>query len=662
MRLLALCTLLASTASHSLHAQDITLQLRWLHQAQFAGYYMAQEKGFYQQAGLNVTILPADPNNPHPMEQVLNGQADFGVGNAGLVAAYLKGQPLVALAAIFQRSPNVWLTLTSSPIYNLTDLAQSRLMMTRSLENAELLAMFHKAGIQIEKLNITPSSFNLQDLTSGRTDAFNAYITNEPFYLDQQHIGYRVFDPQSYGIDFYSDVLFTRKELIENRPETVEAFRIASIKGWQYMIEHIDETQKVISEKYNQQNKSPEHITYELYTVRQIIIPELIQLGHMNPERWHTIAATFQQLSLIPNGPVNLDGFLYTPREDIDLSQYYWIISILTASLLLALSISMVLRRLNLRLQTQIQATERAQNRFQRERDHLQTTLANITDGVLTINHDLSIQAANQSACTLLGRDIDTLINHNITSLSLIDLHQNKLINPRNCQTGTPLQGDATYQHPSTGQRILHYSCVAIDPHQNHERYVIALQDITQHYNALHEANWQATHDTLTGLPNRLLLQDRLKQSIANAKRNQTQVAIAFLDLDGFKPVNDTYGHATGDKLLIEVAKRLQELIRDSDTIARLGGDEFVILLGCLPEQEITNIANRIITRLGQPFIINDTPIHIGASMGISLFPQTHQDADILLRQADIAMYKAKQQGRNQWCFSDNEQCHQPSV
>ncbi len=161
-----------------------------------------------------------------------------------------------------------------------------------------------------------------------------------------------------------------------------------------------------------------------------------------------------------------------------------------------------------------------------------------------------------------------------------------------------------------------------------------------------------AHHDNLTGLPNRLLLKDRLDQSFKRARREKCQVAVLFLDLDEFKKINDTLGHKVGDEVLKQAARRIQALLRKGDTVARLGGDEFVILLDRLDRAEDASlVARKVLSTLRQPFTIANRELYIGVSIGISIFPQDGEDSDKLVRNADIAMYRAKQLGKNLFQF-----------
>ncbi len=160
---------------------------------------------------------------------------------------------------------------------------------------------------------------------------------------------------------------------------------------------------------------------------------------------------------------------------------------------------------------------------------------------------------------------------------------------------------------------------------------------------------FQASNDALTGLPNRRLLADRLIQSLALAAREERILALLYIDLDGFKLVNDSLGHSIGDALLVQVAARLQAHVRKSDTLARLGGDEFTVVLGGLHiEEDALTVAKILLDALAPPFTIEGHHLNIGASIGISVFPENSRDPSILMQQADSAMYAAKRNGKNQ--------------
>jgi diguanylate cyclase (GGDEF)-like protein len=190
--------------------------------------------------------------------------------------------------------------------------------------------------------------------------------------------------------------------------------------------------------------------------------------------------------------------------------------------------------------------------------------------------------------------------------------------------------------------------------------YVGTFSDITDLKETQTRLERAASFDGLTGLPNRALLTDRLRQAQSHSRRRGTLLAIGFLDLDGFKPVNDHMGHEAGDRLLREVASRLEGAVRAGDTVARIGGDEFVLLLTDLHQKEEAAVTlERVLHHLASPYQIEGQRVQISASIGVTIYPHDDGDADTLLRHADQAMYRAKQEGRNRFHFFDTAQDEQ---
>jgi len=190
------------------------------------------------------------------------------------------------------------------------------------------------------------------------------------------------------------------------------------------------------------------------------------------------------------------------------------------------------------------------------------------------------------------------------------------------------------------------------DEHQQVIEHVAVFSDISERKKAEDKIQWQANFDHLTQLPNRTLFIDRLKQFISTSKREKKYFALLFMDLDRFKVVNDTLGHSAGDQLLKMVAKRLQQNLSESDTIARIGGDEFTILLARIKTiHDAALVAERLISILGKVFIIEDSEVFIGSSIGITIYPDDADDDTSLIRNADMAMYHAKENGRNTYRF-----------
>lgn len=187
-------------------------------------------------------------------------------------------------------------------------------------------------------------------------------------------------------------------------------------------------------------------------------------------------------------------------------------------------------------------------------------------------------------------------------------------------------------------------------------QYIALFSDITSIKQSQLQLEHLAHHDPLTDLPNRLLFEDRLEHAITQAKRQHNHLAVLFLDLDRFKTINDSLGHAVGDALLVQVAKRLQHLLRENDTAARLGGDEFTILAENLEDPSYTAvIASKIQNQFKKPFDVFGRTLHVTASIGISLYPEDGEDVSNLTKNADAAMYQAKENGRNSYRFYTSE-------
>jgi diguanylate cyclase (GGDEF)-like protein/PAS domain S-box-containing protein len=186
--------------------------------------------------------------------------------------------------------------------------------------------------------------------------------------------------------------------------------------------------------------------------------------------------------------------------------------------------------------------------------------------------------------------------------------------------------------------------------------FVAVFSDISRLKEQEKQLTQMAYYDALTGLPNRVLLADRLAQAISQTRRSSAMLAVCYLDLDGFKPVNDTYGHETGDRLLVEMAGRLKDILRGGDTVARLGGDEFVLLLlGLRSVEECEQAMQRLLQVISQPLAVVPEALALSASVGVAVFPTDDADPDTLLRHADQAMYQAKQAGKNRYHIFDRE-------
>ncbi|MGV7208140.1 EAL domain-containing protein [Oxalobacteraceae bacterium A2-2] len=287
-----------------------------------------------------------------------------------------------------------------------------------------------------------------------------------------------------------------------------------------------------------------------------------------------------------------------------------------------------------------------------REREaRLQAILDKAADAILTIAHDGRLVSANAAAGRLFGYPPEQMAGLPLARLLPVD---------GGADTARLLRGiaaGASHEHQSEGWRSdgsafpLAVSVSEVELPDEH-LFVAILHDLTEQRRAQEHIHRLAHHDTLTGLDNRLSLNLRLELLLAQTRRSQARAAVLFIDLDHFKKINDTHGHQVGDLLLQAVARRLQDLLREVDTIARLGGDEFIVVTsGDITPDETSAIAVRIVEALGAPYQLDGKTVHSGASVGVAMFPDDGQDSSTLLRHADTAMYAAKSQGRGNFQF-----------
>jgi diguanylate cyclase (GGDEF)-like protein/PAS domain S-box-containing protein len=945
-----------SSSSTACAVEKITLQLKWHHQFQFAGYYAAQSKGFCQQENLDVNIVEGGRNVP-ALKQVLEGAAQYGIGDADILLSRINGKPVVAIASIFQHSPYVLLSLRESKIKSPQDLIGKRIMLSNDQGATQFKAMMNKAGIGLEYVTVLPHTWNLQDLVNGSVDVVSAYATVEPVQLEAMGYHPSILSNQDYGVDFYGDILFTSQREVVKHPERVDAFLRATKKGWAYAFEHREEIARLIASM----NGVSEHgITYDMLlkeagVMEPYVLSDVVEFGHMNIERWENIAKTLAALKVIPEH-YDLDGFVYTSNDSKYLIIRWVSVAAITVLLLLGFVFlwNMQIRRnvksRTIALQEEIQRREQAENllKIAGSAAHLGGWIMDIeskkvtwSDEVAAIHdmppghtptviegvslfvpeHQPKIQAAISNCIqngvpydleleklTVKGkriwvRTIGKAVHDadgTIVQLqgAFQDISERKRLEAFKAGQNTILEriavnaplaevlhaavnliesqfprcmcsimlissdgfhlckgaavklpsaymqtldgaeigrmngscGTAAYQkeriivadiendplwdnyradamqyglracwsspilsseHKVIGTIAIYHqepyipvdeelelvdACshilgIAIERHNsqehlrllesgisrlndivmitesasnddighriifvneafkritgfNHEdvigksssilygrntqkeelikisqslkermpvhtevihykksgeeiwleldivpisdevglntHWVAVMRDITQRKQTEMKIQQLAFYDAMTGLPNRQLLIDRLKQRLTSSSRSHHSGALLFIDLDNFKSLNDTHGHDVGDMLLVEVAQRIVNSVRDSDTVGRLGGDEFVVIINELDENlrdaavQTSTVCEKILLSFKEPFLLDSYTHHTTPSIGVTLF--NHESAtsvDELLRRADLAMYKAKDSGRNTFRFFD---------
>ncbi|MFW5815384.1 MAG: EAL domain-containing protein [Wenzhouxiangella sp.] len=293
------------------------------------------------------------------------------------------------------------------------------------------------------------------------------------------------------------------------------------------------------------------------------------------------------------------------------------------------------------------------------ERERLDLITRSLGQGMYALNGQGVITEVNPRACHLLGFDPEELVGQK--AHEMFHIHPS---DPGDASLPCPILAATSRGERFTGEqrfrrrdgRDLDVSLTSM-PLSEREGSVTLFDDISRRKENERKLHNIAHYDALTGLPNRVLLADRLALAMARARRTKTPLVLAFVDLDGFKAVNDTHGHNVGDSLLIVLSRRMQRCLRETDTVARIGGDEFAVVMNDLADlAAYTRLINRLLVALAIPEKIEGHEVRVSASIGVSLYPQPDDiDADQLLRQADQAMYEAKLAGKNRYRLFDVE-------
>ena len=299
-----------STVLNANNLKKITIQLSWFDQFQFAGYYMAKEKGFYEELGLDVEIKPFEFGIDIPKE-VSDGNIDFAVGRETLILERTKNRNIVALYALFQATPLILVSTKDSGINNINDFSNKKIMTTiDDASEVSLKAMIISNKVKIDNLEFLKHTHNINDLINKNTDIISAYISKSPFELQKKGIEYNVFDPKKFGFDMYSDMLYTSENLINTDLNSVLLFKKASLKGWEYAYSNIEESVDVIFDKYNAQSLKKDELIYEGKELKKLSYFNTSHLGEIKREKIQRIYDLYNIMGLIPS-PIDLEKFVF---------------------------------------------------------------------------------------------------------------------------------------------------------------------------------------------------------------------------------------------------------------------------------------------------------------------------------------------------------------
>ncbi|WP_375723865.1 ABC transporter substrate-binding protein [Arcobacter sp. KX21116] len=301
--------------AYSQELQKIKLQLQWKHQFEFAGFYAAKQQGYYKKYGLDVEFIEFN-SKMNIVNEVLKGNADYGLSYSTLIADYMKGQPIVFIANFFKQSPLV--LVTQKNIHTPADMKGKKIMgLLDGTHKQIILTMLDKFNVtENDFINIT-RKFSIKSFINKEVDALSIFTTNEIYTLDKLGIQYNILDPAVFGTKFYDLNLFTSKSELQNNPDRVKNFRKASIEGWEYALKHKEEIADLIMKKYNTQNKTKEALLFEANQIEYLMLTNVYPIGSIDLERVETIADSFSQsMYMQKESREELEDFIYKAKKN----------------------------------------------------------------------------------------------------------------------------------------------------------------------------------------------------------------------------------------------------------------------------------------------------------------------------------------------------------
>ncbi len=426
------------TTASPTELQTVNLQLKWHHQFQFAGYYAAQQKGFYRAEGLDVNILEGGADIS-AADMVATDKAQYGVSDSEILLSYAQGKPVVVFGAIFQHSPYILLSRFDSKINSPSDLVGKRVMLGNNQGTNQFKAMLLNEGIDLKRVQIIPHTWNIQDLISGKVDAMSAYITAEPNLMRTLGVNPGILKSASYGIDFYGDTLFTNQREVNENPERVAAFLRATQKGWLYALANKEEMAEAILrlDGVSKRGITLAVLLNEARDMEPLILPEIVEIGHINEGRWQHIAKELTNLGLIKKG-LDLAPFIYQPNA----SKVFTRQNIIAVSFLALFVLFIFLHwyfKVRHKMRTSDEQLTLETNLRQQTERELVAAQAQVNEmfkataaGIAMMTKNGRYEMANRAFCDMLGytedelkqKDFVSLVYHDDQDLSLKNVKQ----------------------------------------------------------------------------------------------------------------------------------------------------------------------------------------------------------------------------------------------
>ncbi len=746
--------------------KNVNLQLQWKKTFEFSGFFIAKEKGYYKDAGLNVDILEWD-YGVNIVDDVVNGKIQYGVARPSSIIDVSKGKDLIYLLAIYQSNPLVLLADKSSGIRTLKDLKNKKIMATKDhLVDASIVALFSSNGINIDELKIVKHSFDVKDLLGGKTDLMAAYISNEPFLLKEAGGKPVIFNSKDYGFDFYNDILVCSRKYLSENTEEVKKFRKATLKGFEYAFKNIDETVDLVYNKYNTLKKSKRALLFEANELKKLAYYKTNKIGSISYDKLEKIYNIYKLLGLAKSnldvskivyrdisadmkitdketmylqnkGAINLciDPD-WMPFEKIDehgehigISADY--IKLFRRALSMRINLiktSSWKESLDLARQgkcdiiSSILKTPERSKYLNFTKPYIRYELVAVTkkdvffvdgikdlygkkigvatgdafveiakikypeikivevndfdEGLFRVNsgelfafvdsfpsvayhfgqkkvRNLKISGKIEDSCSLcFGVKKDDTILLDILQKEIKNLSENK---KQDILKRWISVKNETFINDSLINKILVVSLIIVTILFIWNRKINEKNRILKKSKKKIESNNKklqalANTDRLTGLYNRLRLDNVLENEIIKSHKSLYKFGVCLLDIDHFKKVNDSYGHQTGDNVLKEMSAILKKFIRSSDYVGRWGGEEFLIICLGINGKDFFTLLEKIRSNIKNYNFaqINKITVSLGAAIC-----KDNDSIESLLKRADDALYKAKNTGKDKVILSD---------
>lgn len=720
---------------------------------------MAKEKGFYEEVGLEVELLPFDAALS-PVDAVVRQKATYGIGRSSLIIDKSKDKDIVLLASIFQSSPAVLLATKESNITTVKDFAGKRIMMTTdATSEVAMRAMAYRNGVSIDKLVLQKHSFDVDDLINKKTDLMASYMSNEPFQLQEKKVAYTIFDPRDSGFDFYSDILFTSEAEVRDHRQRALDFRSASLKGWVYAFDHIDETVSFILEKYNAQHKSREALIFEADTLKRLAYYNGANLGQIDLHKIEKIYDFYNVMGLLEH-KIDFDAFvlqeendkkalLLTSEEKKYLKRKKVISVCVDPSWMPFEEIKKgrhvgmsadYMRIIESKIKTPIRLvptkswsesvvyakarkcdilslameTPERKKYFDFTPPYLTVPLVIATTTDKFFITDLE-EVSDEKIGVVKGYALAKVLKNKHPSIQLVEVDnieeglkavahgelfgfidnlttigyqmQKEYIGTlkiagridQNWELGIGVRNDdpmlleilnkaiSTIDYKTKQTVLNQWMSIRYERGFDYALFWkilgivgVILLLIANQYRIIKEHNKKlmalnreletlSITDTLTKLYNRRYLDTRMHEAIDLFRRYETPFSLVLMDVDNFKNINDTHGHAKGDTVLQKIAEILSDHSRSNDIVGRWGGEEFLIICPLSTIESARHLAEKMCQAIEKEKFALD--ISVTASFGVTAFAE-NDTGDSIIAKVDKALYRAKAEGKNRVAVS----------